>query len=222
MPDANTYYQQNLRDIIGGTMPSFKRSRQDQYDFLLQNALRTGQSAASAASAVRPFADAAGDAAAKAGIHAKQMATQQEQFDIGQSNFEKKFAEMQKQWQATFDQRNRDQEFANMMNLYQRNGIMTPEMLDAFGYGDISRGDMRNVQRQMELLGIGGGGGINAGFNRPNPALQKLGLQGGSSFSGGGGGGGASYSTLSSPSNPFRRVDGAGQGPGLMRLRPTR
>jgi hypothetical protein len=44
------YYQENLRDIIGGTMPSFRRSRQDQYDFLLQNALRTGQSAASAPS----------------------------------------------------------------------------------------------------------------------------------------------------------------------------
>jgi hypothetical protein len=165
MADANTYYQKNLRDIIGGTMPSFKRSRDEQYDFLVQNALRTGQSAASAATAVRPFADAAGDAAAKAGVHAKTLATQQEQFDVGQANFEKKFAQGQENWQQAFDQRNRDQDFINMMNLYQKNGIMTPEMLDAFGYGDATRGGQSNVQRQLDILGIGGKGQDNRGDN---------------------------------------------------------
>jgi hypothetical protein len=210
------YYQENLRDIIGGTMPSFRRSRQDQYDFLLQNALRTGQSAASAATAVRPFADAAGDAAAKAGVAARRLATQQEQFDVGQANFEKKFEQAQKNWQAAFDQRNKEQEFANMMNLYQQNKIMTPEMLEAFGYAGIGGGDIRSTQRQLELLGISGGGGINAGFNRANPALQRLGLQGYGS-------GGASYSSpstpsRSTPSQPFRRVTGYNEGPGLMSI----
>ena len=136
--------------------------------FLLQNSLRTGQSAASAASAVRPFADAAGDAAAKAGVHARTLANQQEQFDVGQSNFEKKFAKMNEQWQATFDQRNKDQEFANMMNLYRQNGIMTPEMLAAFGYDDATRGGQRGVRNQMNILGMNqGGGGGGGGSGQP-------------------------------------------------------
>jgi hypothetical protein len=176
--DANTYYQQNLKDIIGGTMPEFKRARGQQYDFAVQNALRTGQSAASAATVARPFADAAGKAAAQAGVHAKRLATQQEQFDVGQENWEKRFEQTQQNWQQSFDQRNRDQQLANMMNLYGQNQIMTPEMLDAFGYGDISRGDQRSTQRQLDILGISQGGdrgqgGSIYGSGNPYPGVNK-------------------------------------------------
>ncbi len=155
---ATDYYQQNLQDIVGGMMPNINKQKKGMHDFLLANALRTGQSAASVAQGMRPFAEASGDAAAKAGIQAKRMATQQEQFDTQQANWQKSFDQGQANWQKAFAQRDEQQNFANMMAAYQETGAITPEMLDAFGYGDASRGGQRGVNRQLDILGIGGGG----------------------------------------------------------------
>jgi hypothetical protein len=192
-------YQQQFQDSIVGTMmPNLNRQKKGMYDFLLQNALRTGQSATAVAEGLRPYAEASGQAAAEAGVAATGMARRAEEFDTQQAN-----------WLRN--------QFANAISQLGIGGAMTPEMMDAFGYSDMSRSQQREIQRQMEMLGIGGGTdrGINSGFNRPNPALDRLyGGGGGSNF----GSGGASSRSISTPSDPFRRVTGPGQGPGLMSL----
>jgi hypothetical protein len=204
-------YQQQFQDSIVGTMmPNLNRQKKGMYDFLLQNALRTGQSATAVAEGLRPYAEASGQAAAEAGVAA-------EEFDTQQANWLRNFEQQQENWQRTFDQREQQQQFANAISQLGIGGAMTPEMMDAFGYSDMSRSQQREIQRQMEMLGIGGGTdrGINSGFNRPNPALDRLyGGGGGSNF----GSGGASSRSISTPSDPFRRVTGPGQGPGLMSL----
>jgi hypothetical protein len=133
---------------------------------------------AQVATAMRPFADAAGDAAAKAGVQASQMAQKQEQFDTQQQAWEKNFNQGQENWKATFDQRNKDQEMQNMMNVFQATGKFTPEMLDAFGYGDMSFGDQRKMQQQMSLAGLGGsgstGGGNTFGSGNPYPGQHQF------------------------------------------------
>jgi len=199
--------------ILQGMMPSISKQRKGMFDFLLQMAQRQGTGGAlqQIQRGLQPFAEEAGEAAARAGVQASRQAQQQEQFDAqqaaqqaaqqqAQSNFEKQFAAQQEQ-----------QRLANLLATQQAGGgQFSPELLAAMGYGP-------------ELFG-GGGSGINAGFNRPNPALERLGLQGNQSFGNSlfqGGGGGGAASGFSTPSNPFRRVTGAGQGPGLMTPRPT-
>jgi hypothetical protein len=52
-----------------------------------------------------------------------------------------------------------------MMAMFGQTGAMTEEMMNAFGFGDASRGSQRGVQRQLDILGInsgGQGGGQNA------------------------------------------------------------
>jgi hypothetical protein len=175
---ATNYMQKYLKDIVGGITPDLKRSRDEQVEWLGAQALRTGQPMAQVATAMRPFADAAGDAAAKAGVQASQMAQKQEQFDTQQQAWEKNFNQGQQNWQATFDQRNKDQEMQNMMNVFQATGKFTPEMLDAFGYGDMSFGDQRKMQQQMSLAGLGGsgstGGGNTFGSGNPYPGQHQF------------------------------------------------
>jgi hypothetical protein len=175
---ATNYMQKYLKDIVGGITPDLKRSRDEQIEWLGAQSLRTGQPMAQVASAMRPFADAAGDAAAKAGVQASQMAQKQEQFDTQQQAWEKNFNQGQENWQASFDQRNKDQEMQNMMNVFATTGKFTPEMLDAFGYGDMSFGDQRKMQQQMSLAGLGGsgstGGGSTFGSGNPYPGQHQF------------------------------------------------
>ncbi len=196
--------------ILQGMMPSISKQRKGMFDFLLQMAQRQGTGGAlqQIQRGLQPFAEEAGQAAARAGVQASRQAQQQEQFDAqqaaqaaaqkqAQENFEKQFAAQQEQ-----------QKLANLLATQQAGGgQFSPELLAAMGYG----GD--------NMFGGQQGTGINAGFNRPNPAIQRLmgGGGGGSLFQGGG----ASARSLSTPANPFRRVTGAGQGPGLMTPRPT-
>jgi hypothetical protein len=213
-----TDYQQQFQDSIVGTMmPQLNRQKKGMYDFLLQNALRTGQSATAVAEGLRPYAEASGQAAAEAGVAATGMARRAEEFDRQQELHRERMRQQQEQWQSTFDANQQQQDFINSMSNFKQFGTMTPEMMSMFGFDDMSRSQQRDIQRQMEMLGMntgGGGTGINAGFNRPNPAIDRL-------RGGGGGypsGGGASSRSISTPSDPFRRVTGAGQGPGLMSL----
>jgi len=216
-------YQQQFQDSIVGTMmPNLNRQKKGMYDFLLQNSLRTGQSATSVAEGLRPYAEASGQAAAEAGVAATGMARRATEFDEQQKLYRDKMQQQQDQWQQTFDQRNTQQNFINAMNQLSSGGVMTPEMMDQLGYGDMTRQQQRDIQTQMEMLGMntgsGGGSGINSGFNRPNPAIDRLNRSGGGGYPTSGG---ASSRSISTPSDPFRRVTGAGQGPGLMRLQPT-
>jgi hypothetical protein len=84
---------------------------------------------------------------AKLGAEAERMGQQQEQFETQQKAWEKQFAESQKQ--------NR---FSQLMAQYKATGVMTPELMKEFGLSDISRGDIRERDRQLELLGIASSG----------------------------------------------------------------
>jgi hypothetical protein len=207
-------YQQQFQDsIVGSMMPNLNRQKKGMYDFLLQNALRTGQSATSVAEGLRPYAEASGQAAAEAGVAATGMARRAEEFDKQQALHRERMAQNQANWEKSFQQ----QQQAHFMNILSQGGTMTPEMMEAFGYDDMTRQQQREIERQMRDLGMGGDRGINSGFNRPNPALDRLygrSGSGGSNF----GSGGASSRSISTPSDPFRRVTGPGQGPGLMSL----
>jgi len=139
-------------------MPSLNKQKKGMYDFLLQNSLRTGQSATSVAEGMRPYAEASGQAAAEAGVTATGMARRATEFDEQMAQRDLEFGQGQKNWQQNFDRRNREQDFANMVAIYQQTGVLTPEMMDAFGLSDPSRGDMDKTRQQLDILGIGGGG----------------------------------------------------------------
>jgi hypothetical protein len=206
-------YQQQFQDSIVGTMmPNLNRQKKGMYDFLLQNALRTGQSATSVAEGLRPYAEASGQAAAEAGVAATGMARRATEFDKQETLSRDRMAQQNTQWQQSFDQRNTQQNMINMMSLFQQTGTMTPEMMEQFGFGDMTRSQQRDIQSQMEMLGMGGqGGGGKFGGWEPgkNPAVDRMRSYNPSS-------GGASNRSISTPSDPFRRVTGPNQGPGLM------
>jgi hypothetical protein len=220
---AQDYQQQFQESIVGTMMPALNRQKKGMYDFLLQNQLRTGQSATAVAEGLRPYAEASGQAAAEAGVQATGMAARKEEFDRQEKLSRERMTQQQEQWQQTFDQRTQQQGFINAMNQLSSGGAMTPEMMDQLGYGDMTRQQQRDIQTQMEMLGMGtGGGGGGRGLGgvwQPgkNPAVDRLYGGGGSNYPSSGG---ASSRSISTPSDPFRRVTGPGQGPGLMKL-PT-
>lgn len=205
---ATDYYQNYLQDIVGGMMPEMQKQKKGMYDYLLSNALRTGQSAASVAQGMRPYAEAAGDAAAEAGVSARKMAQQQEQFDIGQANWEKKFNVMQDQFNQKMDFQRKQQDLVNMMNMFSQTG-WTPGLLDKLGYGDLDRRTLDMFNRNQNPFSQGMGTPIQGA--RYNPAVARL--------MGSGGGGGGAAAGYSTPAQPFRRVSGPGEGPGLMALK---
>lgn len=204
MAVTNTY-----DNIISGMLPSLRKQQKGMHDYLAQLARRQGTAGAMrmAARGVAPYAEEAGAAIGKTAPQIAQLQERERQFNIQQEAWEKQFAANQQQ-----------QNMVNLMNLYAQTGTMTPEMMEQFGYGDMTRAQQRQIMDQLQMLGMDGGtagggrlGRMAASFNRPNPALQRLGLQGPSS-------GGASARSLSTPSAPFRRVSGPGEGPGLMAL----
>lgn len=174
------YYQKYMNEIVGGMMPNLNRQKKGMYDFMLSQGLRTGQPAAQIAQGMRPYADAAGDAAAKAGVTATKMAADQKRFDVGQANWEKKFAQGQSNWQAAFDQRNDDQDLANMMAMFSHTG-WTPELLDAMGYSGLDKARMLKMNRQIgdigfkqpDSFGSDGTGSNNLRLGRNHPLRQN-------------------------------------------------
>lgn len=157
--------QDFLREIVGAFMPQMNKQKAGMMEFLRAQALRTGQPMASVAQALRPYAEAAGQGAAEAGVSAAQQAQRAEEYEKQQANWEKQFAANQQQ-----------QELANQMAQYQMTGIMTPEMMNRFGFSDISRGDIRSRDRQLEMLGglrPLGGGGMQSGAQQSTAPWQS-------------------------------------------------
>jgi hypothetical protein len=171
----NNYQQQYQDSIVGAMMPALSRQKKGMYDFLLQNSLRTGQSATSVAEGLRPYAEASGQAAAEAGIQATGMAQRQTQFDEQQALHRERMEQQQTQWQSSFDQRNTQQNFVNAMNQLNAGIPMTPEMMDQLGYGDMTRQQQRDIQKQMKMLGMDTGGGTGGAGGGSGGARQTLG-----------------------------------------------
>jgi hypothetical protein len=218
---VSPHYSKYMDTIQQGMMPNLKKQRAGMYDYLLQLSQRQGVGSAmqNVAKGMAPYAEEAGQAAAQAGVRATEMSQKQEQFETQQSAWEKNREQQQSNWEKSFSERQNQQNMVNMMNIFQQTGTMTPEMMDAFGFGDMSRSQQRDIQSQLEMLGMGGSGGGRGlgGVWQPgkNPAVDRLyGGGGGSNF----GSGGASSRSISTPSDPFRRVTGPGQGPGLMKF----
>lgn len=218
---TSPYYKQYMDQLQQGMMPNLRKQRSGMYDYLLQLAQRQGVGSAmqNVARGMAPYAEEAGQAAAQAGVKATEMGQRQEQFETQQAAWERNRQQQQANWEQQFALQQQQADMSRLMSLYNQTGVMTPEMMEQFGYGDMTRSQQREISRQMEMLGFPGmNTGISAGFNRRNPALERLGLQNpyGNPTSGG-----ASIRSLSTPSNPFRRVTGPNQGPGLMATRPT-
>jgi hypothetical protein len=152
MPETTDYYQKYMSDIVGTMQPSLRTQKKGMYDFLLSNSLRTGQSAQAVAEGMRPYAQAAGDAAAKAGITATKMAQQQEQFDVQQANWEKSFDQGQANWEKAMEVQRSQQNTANMISMFKSTG-WTQELLDAMGYDEGSAGGTQ-FNRMLDDLGF--------------------------------------------------------------------
>jgi hypothetical protein len=148
------YYQKYISEIVGGMMPSLKSQQKGMYDFTMANALRTGQSARAVDESMGAYATAAGDAAAKAGTTAAQMSQRQEQFDIGQENWEKSFSQGQKNWEESMRVQQEQQNLSNMVSMFEATG-WTQELLDAMGYDKDSAGGAA-FNRMLDDLGFSG------------------------------------------------------------------
>jgi hypothetical protein len=64
----------------------------------------------------------------------------------------------QKAWEKQFAESQKQNRFSQLMAQYKATGVMTPELMKEFGLSDISRGDIRERDRQLELLGIASSG----------------------------------------------------------------
>jgi hypothetical protein len=147
--------QDFLKEIVGGFMPELQKQKTGMYEFLRAQALRTGQPMSSVAQALRPYAEAAGQGAAEAGVSASQQAQRAAEYEKQQENWNKQFAANQEQ-----------QRIANLMAQYSATGVMTPELMKMFGFSDINRADIRNRDRQLDLIGYNqDGGGQNTQGN---------------------------------------------------------
>jgi hypothetical protein len=150
----NDYYQKYISEIVGGMMPNLRTQQKGMYDFTMANALRTGQSARAVDESMGAYASAAGDAAAKAGTQASQMAQRQEQFDVGQENWEKSFSQGQKNWEEQMRVQTEQQNLSNMISMFEATG-WTQELLDAMGYDKDSAGGAA-FNRLLDDLGFTG------------------------------------------------------------------
>lgn len=144
---ATNYGKGYLDNIVQATQKTLQKQKSGISDYMRQQALRTGQSTQDLAKALTPYAEAAGSAAAGAGLEAERLGQRKEMFETQQEAWEKQFAETQKQNQLN-----------QMMAQFQATGVWTPEMIEAFGY-DLSKSQQRDVQKQLGILGIEPGGG---------------------------------------------------------------
>jgi hypothetical protein len=163
MPETD-YYQKYISDIVGGLMPSLRNQQKGMYDFTMANSLRTGQTARAVDESMSAYADAAGEAAAGAATTAAQMAQRQEQFDIGQENWEKSFTQGQENWEESMAFQREQQRTANMIKMFENTG-WTQELMDAMGYSPDSGTGSAAFNRMLDDLGFSqpdsqdGGGG---------------------------------------------------------------
>jgi hypothetical protein len=146
------YYQKYIGEIVGGMMPNINVQKKGMYDFMQAQSLRTGQPTSGIAEAMRPFADAAGEGAARAGVQATQMAQKQEQFDTQQANWQKSFDQGQKNWEESMAFQKEQQSMANMVKMFEHTG-WTEELMNAMGYDKDSGGGVQ-FQRMLDDLGF--------------------------------------------------------------------
>jgi hypothetical protein len=171
-------YRKHLQDIMSATMPNINKQRDAMYNYLVQQGQRQGIGSAmqQAGKAVAPYAQAAGDAAAKGGIEASRMAQQTEQFNKQQENWEKTFAAAEKQRQMS-----------NALAQYQATGVLTPELMKMFGLSDLDKADIRNRDKQLEMLGLTASGEkqpwASGPFGSQNRMLYERAMMPGSQFS---------------------------------------
>jgi hypothetical protein len=99
------------------------------------------------------YADAAGEAAAGAATTAAQMAQRQEQFDIGQENWEKSFTQGQENWEESMAFQREQQRTANMIKMFENTG-WTQELMDAMGYSPDSGTGSAAFNRMLDDLGF--------------------------------------------------------------------
>ena len=150
----NDYYQKYISEIVGGMMPSLRTQQKGMYDFTMANALRTGQTGQAVQEGMASYAAAAGEAAGAASTQATEMAQRQEQFDIGQENWEKSFAQGQENWEEQMRVQQEQQNLSNMISMFEATG-WTQELLDAMGYDKDSAGGAA-FQRMLDDLGFSG------------------------------------------------------------------
>lgn len=150
---AKTKAQTYMDNIIQGMMPNINKQKKGIRDFMLQNALRTGQSMQDVSRAMTPYAEATGEAAARAGVQAERMGQQQEQFDVQQDNWLKQFQTGKEQWEKAFEQREEQQDIANMIAMFPQTGF-TPQLMEALGYSGLDRSGMRTLGRQLGDIGF--------------------------------------------------------------------
>jgi len=180
-------------NIMSGMLPSVKNQQQGVYDYLAQLGRRQGVTGAmdKAARGVAPYAQQVGEAVGRTAPQLAQIKEQERQFNEKQAAWLKEFEQAQSNWEKEFGLKEEVTDWNKLMQQYEMFGF-TPEMMEALGY------DL----------------GPAAGFNRPNPALQRL--WGGMGIPSYGSGGAAPG--FSTPANPFNRVTGPNQGPGLLKL----
>jgi hypothetical protein len=172
MPNED-YYQKYIGEIVGGMMPNINVQKKGMYDFMQAQSLRTGQPTAGIAEAMRPYADAAGEGAARAGVQAANMAQRQEQFDTQQANWQKSFDQGQQNWEESMAFQKEQQSMANMVAMFEHTG-WTPELMDAMGYDKESGGGF-GFQRMLDDLGFTGPGGAEGGSKTSQPGRQVAG-----------------------------------------------
>jgi hypothetical protein len=82
------------------------------------------------------------------------MSQRQEQFDVGQENWEKSFSQGQKNWEESMRVQTEQQNLSNMISMFEATG-WTQELLDAMGYDKDSAGGAA-FDRMLKDLGFSG------------------------------------------------------------------
>jgi hypothetical protein len=80
------------------------------------------------------------------------MSQRQEQFDVGQENWEKSFSQGQANWEESMKVQREQQNTSNMISMFSQTG-WTQELLDAMGYDKESAGGA-GFQRMLDDLGF--------------------------------------------------------------------
>lgn len=142
---AENYASRYTRNALAGVLPGMRQQQEAQRKYIMGTAQRIGAKGAvqNARKVADAYAEQAGSAAAKIGAEAEKMGQQEEHFQ-----------QQQKNWEKTFAQNQKIQDLNMQLAKYKATGVLTPELMDAFGLSDVSSSDIRARDRQLDLLGI--------------------------------------------------------------------
>lgn len=165
---------ETIDNVIKGMMPNIKTQQEGIYNYIQQLNRRLGVGGGSrlAAQAVAPYAEQASQKAGDLALAASREDEQKRQFEENLAQRKTEFANYQQQ-----------QKLANMIEQFKTTGVWTPEMLEAFGY-DISKGQQRDIQDQLNILGVGQEGAASGPFGSQNQMLFNRALQPSPTFGG--------------------------------------